>query len=156
MKKSKPIIILLIFLPLVVGLLSAYLTNGNMNLFDQINKPPLAPPAWLFPVALTILYLLMGISSAIVYINKNRSSSNKLGLLLHVFQLIFNFFWSIIFFNMKAYLLAFIWLMVLWLTVLLMIIVDKKVSKTAFLLNIPYLCWLTFAAYLNLAIYILN
>lgn len=149
MKKNKIVIILLIFLPLLVGLLSAYLTKDNMILFDQLNKPPLSPPAWLFPVAWSILYLLMGISSVLVYTNKNRSSINKLGLFLHGLQLVFNFFWSIIFFNMKAYLLAFVWLMILWLSVIFMIITYRKISKTAFVLSIPYICWLTFAAYLN-------
>lgn len=156
MKKNKFFAVLLILLPLAIGLLSAYITSDEMALFNQINKPPLSPPAWLFPIAWTILYLLMGIAAAIVYTSQVNNSSRKIGLLLHCVQLILNFFWSLIFFNMKAYLFSFLWLVLLWLSVFSMIIAYKNVSKSAYLLNIPYLCWLTFAAYLNLAIFILN
>lgn len=156
MKKNKVIIGTLVLLPLGIGLVSTMLTGGNMDLYGQITSPPLAPPRWLFPIAWTILYLLMGIACAIIYNSDSSSPAKKYGLMLHGVQLVFNFFWSILFFNMKSYLLAFIWLVALWISVYLMIMMYKKVSKIAYLLSIPYLCWLCFAGYLNLMIFILN
>lgn len=148
-------IALLIILPLLIGLFSAYLTNDYMNSYGQLNRPPLSPPGTIFPIVWTILYLLMGIASAIVYTSQD-SRERTLGLTLHFVQLILNFFWSIIFFRLKEYFVAFIWLVLLWLAVFSMITNYRKFSKSAFLLDVPYLCWLTFAGYLNLAVFILN
>lgn len=156
MKNKRVFSIVLVFLPLAVGLLSYIITGNNMDIYSQINKPPLAPPTWLFPLAWSILYLLMGIASAIVYTKETDDCAKETGMLLHYIQLILNFSWSIVFFNMQAYLLSFIWLVLLWLAVLFMLIMHRRVSKVAFCLNILYLLWLTFAAYLNLAIFILN
>ena len=125
--------------------------------YGELKKPFLAPPASLFPIAWSILYLLMGVGAALVYTKDTQNDENrKLGIIFHLIQLILNFFWSIIFFNAREYLLAFVWLILLWLSVMSMLINYSKVSKTAFFLNVPYLVWLTFAAYLNLAVFILN
>ena len=90
---------LFIAIPLLIGGLSALITMGNMQLFDSINKPPLAPPKWLFPVAWTILYIMMGIASYFLY--KADSEEGREALVLYGIQLFFNFWWSIIFFNLK-------------------------------------------------------
>ena len=125
--------------------------------YGDMKKPFLSPPGNIFPIVWTVLYLLMGIGAALVYTsNTNNVENKKMGLVFHVVQLILNFFWSIIFFNAKEYLLAFIWLVLLWLAVLSMLLNYKNVSKTAYFLNIPYIVWLTFAGYLNLAVFILN
>lgn len=157
MKKSKYVInIALIVSPLLIGIASAILTSDMMQEYGSLNKPFLAPPTIVFPIAWTILYLLMGIAAALIYSKEEYSEYRTVGLTLHMAQLILNFFWSIIFFNMKKYVFAFIWLIILWLVVISMLNNYKKISKTAFLLNVPYIVWLTFAAYLNLAVAVIN
>lgn len=154
-KKIKPYVIS-IALTLGVGGLSALLTAGNMDLYSEIVRPPLAPPPWLFPVVWTILYILMGISSAMIFTSDASKRDINNSLTVYGINLFLNFFWSIIFFNMRAYLFAFIWLIALWVTILLMIIKFIKIKPVAGYLQIPYLLWVTFAGYLTLAIYILN
>ena len=142
-----------IAVPLIVGGLSALFTMGAMKEFATVNKPPLSPPAWLFPVVWTVLYILMGISA---YLVSESDNSGGKALLYYGAQLFFNFFWSIIFFNLQWYLFAFVWLLVLLLLVVITTVLFYRSSKLAGILMIPYLLWLSFAAYLNLAIYILN
>ena len=142
-------------IPLGVGGLSALLTSGNMQMFEEINKPPLSPPGWLFPVVWTILYILMGIALYLVVVAKE----NKGKLAAYISfgaQLFFNFFWSIIFFNARAYLFAFVWLILLWAAIIVNIYFFNKVNKTSAKLLVPYLIWVTFAGYLNFGIYLLN
>ena len=124
--------------------------------YGQLQKPFLSPPAILFPIVWTILYLLMGIGAALIYTKPEKKNYRTTGLALHIIQLVLNFFWSIIFFNLQEYTFAFIWLVILWLVVFSMLANYKKISNTAYLLNIPYIVWLTFAGYLNLAVSILN
>ena len=111
----------------------------------------------LFPIVWGILFVLMGISSAIVYEKRETDKeASQEALKVYALQLAVNFSWTIIFFNMQAYLFAFIWLIVLWVLIILMIIKFKKISPTAAYLQIPYLLWVTFAGYLTLMIYLLN
>ena len=149
--------IVAILIPLAVGALAAFLTRGNMMLYDQIVKPPLAPPPILFPVVWTILYILMGISSARVYLKKESMPQEvSSALTVYALQLGFNFFWSLIFFNLRAFFFAFWWILILWVLIIIMILKFRKIDGIAAAINIPYLLWVTFATYLNLAIYILN
>lgn len=155
-KKIKPYVFG-IAIALGVGGLSSLLTKDNMQIYEQINKPALAPPMILFPIVWGILFVLMGISSAIVYEKRETDKeASQEALKVYALQLAVNFFWTIIFFNMQAYLFAFIWLIVLWVLIVLMIIKFKKISPTAAYLQIPYLLWVTFAGYLTLMIYLLN
>ncbi len=141
---------------LAVGTLSGFLSMDAMEVYSQtIVQPPLSPPGWLFPVAWTILYTLMGISSARIW-QKPEGESRSKALNLYVAQLIVNFFWSLIFFNAQAFGFAVLWLMLLWVLVLLMILQFRKVDRTAALLQSPYLLWLTFALYLNIGVWYLN
>ena len=156
LNKIKPYIISVV-IALAVGGLSALLTAGNMDLYSQINQPPLAPPSILFPIVWTVLYILMGISEAMVYSEKqNKPKEVTSALIVYAINLFLNFFWSIIFFNMRAFLFSFIWLILLWITILIMIIKFYRIKPIAGILQIPYLIWVTFAGYLNLAIYLLN
>ena len=148
-------LVVCIAIPLAVGGLSALLTAGNMQLFEEIDKPPLAPPGWLFPVVWTILYILMGIALYIVITTKTREDKRPAIVSFGV-QLFFNFFWSIIFFNMQAYLFAFVWLILLWLAIIANTYLFYRINKNAGKLLIPYIIWVTFAGYLNLGIYLLN
>lgn len=148
--------LLSIAIPLAVGGISALITNGNMNIYLSVERPALSPPGWLFPIVWTILYTLMGISLYLVSGSNVTQKEKQKAYALFVAQLTLNFIWSPIFFNARWFLAAFMVLVALWLLVLGMIICFYKILKAAGILQIPYLLWLTFAGYLNLAIYLLN
>ncbi len=152
-----PTYLVAIAIPLTVGVLSALITMGNMDIYGEINTPPLSPPSWLFPVVWTVLYVLMGISSAIVYINRERNPDEaRRGLTYYAVSLVVNFTWSIIFFNMQQFLLAFVWLLLLLYLIIKTVISYARVSRAAAYLQIPYILWVAFAGYLNAAIWLLN
>ncbi len=151
---KKPLIVSL-FLPLIVGGLSALL-SGSMSGFENLIKPPLSPPGWVFPVAWTILYLLMGLASYLIYTSQSPTAQKNSALLFYGIQLFFNFFWSIIFFAWEQYLFAFVWLCILWVLIAITTFKFYRISKPAGLLMLPYLLWVTFAGYLNFAIFLLN
>lgn len=140
-----------IAIPLLVGVLSAFLTKDFMISYAELEKPPLAPPAWLFPIAWIVLYILMGISSATVIISRGADNMKyaRAGLEYYAMSLALNFTWSFIFFRAEAYLFSFVWLLVLLWTVVKTYKCYKKVSSVAAYLQIPYIAWLIFAAYLN-------
>ncbi len=143
-------------IPLAVGAVSAAISSSGMSTFQQIDKPPLSPPGWLFPVVWTILYTLMGIGSYLVYTSKTPAGQKARALTVYGIQLAVNFFWSIIFFKLQTYLFAFLWLVLLWILIILTISAFAPISKTAAWLLVPYLLWVTFAGYLNYSIYLLN
>ena len=146
-------LILCIVIPLAVGGLSALSTCGGMEIFQSLNKPALAPPSWLFPVAWTILYILMGVASYLVLVSEKPYHK---ALDIYGVQLAFNYLWPIFFFTLQAYLFSFIWLVLLWLLILAATVMFYRISKPAGYLMLPYLLWVTFAGYLNLSIYLLN
>lgn len=145
-----------IILPLLVGAVSGLLTRNAMGDFQSLIKPPLAPSGWLFPIVWTILYILMGISAYIIRASDTNNEQVDDALTIYHYQLIVNFLWSIFFFNFQWYFFSFVWILLLWVLILLMIKNFSKISTTAAYLNIPYLLWVTFAAYLNLGIWWLN
>ncbi len=157
MKKEIRTYAISIAIALAVGGLSALFTAGNMDIYSRIVKPPLAPPSVLFPIVWTLLYILMGVSAAMIYLRKEENpTAARNSFIFYGISLFLNFFWSIIFFNMQAFLFAFIWLVLLWVSILLTILQYRKISPLAAALQLPYLLWVTFAGYLNLAIFILN
>ena len=143
MSMKKPVIpfILSILLAEAVGALSGFLTREGMELA--------------FPIVWSILYALMGFGSARIWLLEPSPERSR-ALNLYAIQLVVNFFWSLIFFNAQAYGFAFFWLWLLWLLVLLMILAFHKLDPLAAWLQVPYLAWLTFAAYLNLGVWYLN
>jgi len=145
-----------ILLAEAVGGLSGWLTREGTEIYAQtIEKPPLSPPGWVFPVVWTILFALMGTGAARIYLTPP-SKARSLGLNLFIAQLVVNFFWSPIFFNAQAFGFAFFWLLLLWGLVFAMILAFRKADPLAAKLQIPYLIWLTFAAYLNFGVWYLN
>ena len=139
-----------------VGALSGWLTREGTRIYSQtIVQPSLSPPSAVFPVVWTILFALMGIGAALVY-QAPASNVRSRSLLLFLIQLAFNFFWSLIFFNFQNFGFAFAWLIALWVLIVLMILSFRKVNKLAAWLQIPYLLWVTFAAYLNFGVWMLN
>ena len=144
-----------ILLTLAVGGLSGFLTSMGMDSFDALTKPPLTPPSFLFPIVWTVLFILMGVGAARIFMTEPTAARNR-ALIVYVVQLAVNFFWSIIFFNLQAYAFAFFWLILLWVLILTMIYLFCKVDKPAALIQIPYAIWVTFAGYLNLMIWLMN
>lgn len=144
-----------IAIPEAVGALAGFLTREGTQNFQNAAQSVLTPPAIVFPIVWTILYALMGISLARIWLSDDSKARTR-GLTLFLFQLIFNFFWSLFFFNMEAYGFSFLWILGLWLLILLMIRSFSQVDKAAAYLQIPYLLWVTFAAYLNDAAWKLN
>jgi len=142
-----------ILISLGVGILSAICTMGNMDIYSEINTI-IEPPKILFPIVWSILYILMGISSYMIYNSKSKYRNDAL--LIYVCQLIINFFWSIVFFNFRNFLLSFILIVSLDILVILMIYYFYKINKKAALLQIPYLLWILFASFLTYQIYFLN
>ena len=138
-----------------IGGIAGLFTSMGMDEYKLVEKPPLTPPAILFPIVWTILYALMGISVARIWMSPPTKERNH-GLIIYAVQLFFNFLWSIIFFNFQAYGFAFFWLIALWALILGMIIIFNKTDRLAALLQIPYLLWVTFAGYLNLMVWLLN
>lgn len=140
----------------VVGAVSGWLTRDGTEIYQtMLQKPPLSPPGIVFPIVWGILYALMGIGEARVYLAPESRERTR-SLLLYFVQLMFNFFWSIVFFNFQRFGFALVWLLVLWVLILWMVLTFRRVDKTAALLQIPYLLWVTFAAYLNFGVWRLN
>lgn len=155
MRINKHLLLICIAIPLIGGAIASLFTMSSMATFDQISKPPFSPPGWLFPVVWTILYTLMGISSYLVLTSDADKDDIENALKIYAYQLVVNFLWPTFFFNFGWYLFSFIWLVLLWILVLVMIVKFSRINKLAAYLNIPYLMWLTFAAYLNWSIYTL-
>ena len=147
--KPKPLFISLL-ISLGTGALSSLLTPNVSEQYRTLYKPPLAPPGWLFPIVWTILFILMGVAAYLVYISD--SSDMYTALRLYLIQLVVNVGWSFIFFRLNAYLLAFTWLLLLFFLVYLTAKEFYKINKTAGYLMIPYLLWIIYAGYINLAI----
>lgn len=140
----------------VIGAVSALLAGGFSDFFNKYEEPPLLPPKWLFPVVWTILYAAMGYSAYLVKHSYGETAQKKTALTIYWTQLALNFMWSIIFFRFEALWLAFVVIMALWVMIIAMILSFRKISPLAAYINIPYLLWVTFAAYLNLATALIN
>lgn len=156
MKIKWKTLLISIAIPLIVGGIAGFISKDSMSIFETLNKPPLSPPGWLFPVAWTILYALMGIASYLIVTSGAPQKSISRAIKLYGVQLFFNFFWTFWFFYLGLYFFAFIWLLILWVLILATIISFAHISKPAMYLMLPYLLWVTFAGYLNLGIALLN
>ena len=137
MKINYKRLLIFILIPLSLGSLVGILTSTNSNVDSII-------PSWIFPIVWTILYILMGISSYLIYEDTKEIPK------IYIIQLIFNLLWSFVFFTFNLKTLAFIWILFLILLVIIMIRDFIYKNKTAGLLQIPYLIWLVIAAILNL------
>ena len=139
-----------------VGGLSGWLTREGTKIYQSsVAQPPLSPPPLVFPIVWGILFALMGVGAARIYLAPPSRRRTK-ALALFLLQLVFNFFWSIIFFNLQAFGFALLWLLALWGLILWMIFAFARVDRPAAALQIPYLLWVTFAAYLNAGVWVLN
>lgn len=137
--------ILIVLLTFIIGTIPSWFINMDISALIK----PFDIPKIIFPIVWTILYFMMAISYYLV-------SKNDKTFGIYFAQLIFNSLWTVLFFGLKLRLLAFIWLIVLFVLVLIMLIRYYKINKTAGYLLVPYSIWLIFAGYLNLSIYLLN
>lgn len=142
-------------LALGVGALAGVLSRkGVETVYPLLQKSPLTPPGAVFPVVWTVLYLLMGIGLALV-VDKGGANVSQ-AVVLWALQLALNFSWSLLFFAGGYYLASLLCLAILWVAILAMIAAFAVVSRPAAWLQIPYLLWVTFAGYLNWAVWTLN
>lgn len=157
-RKIKPkLLALCLAVPLAVGALSAFLSRTGMQTFAQTaRQPALTPPPVVFIIVWTVLYLAMGAASYLVLRSRSPEPEVAEAMRKYGIQLAFNFFWSIFFFGMMAYLFSFIWLVGLWISIAVNLAAFYRISKPAGLLLVPYLLWVSFAGYLNLSVYLLN
>jgi tryptophan-rich sensory protein len=139
-----------------VGLLSGFLGRSNVNTYMELNKPSFAPPGWLFPIVWIILYLLMAIAAYRIWMKGEQGEDVNEALKFYSLQLVFNFFWSIIFFRFELYGVAFFELLILLLLVIYTTYLFYKIDPLAAYLMIPYLLWLSYAGILNYSIWKLN
>ena len=156
MKRSWKTLLIALAIPLGVGALAALLTRGGMADYTDMVKPPLSPPGWVFPVVWTLLYLLMGYASYLVYTAVGDTIQKQSALRAYAAQLVANFLWPLVFFGLKWYLAAFFVLLVLWVLIYITIRRFSAVNERAGDLLIPYILWVTFAGYLNFGVYFLN
>ena len=157
MKKIQwPRLIAALLLPLAVGGLSAWLTGSFSAVYQSVYKPLLSPPGWVFPVVWTALYLLMGYASYLVWTSDAPDGEKKGALTLYAVQLFFNFVWPLLFFRWRLFWIAFVWLVLLWVLILLTKRRFDGIDRRSGLCLVPYLVWVTFAAYLNLGVSLLN
>lgn len=139
----------------LVGILSAVLSGNSWGVYGELVQPPLAPPGIVFPVVWTVLYALMGASAYLIEQAGGGAQQQK-ALRLYAAQLFVNFLWSIVFFRFQLLGASVLIILVLLLLVACMIRAFYKVDPLAAYLNIPYLLWVAFAAYLNIGVFLLN
>ena len=148
-------LLLCLALPLAVGGLAALL-SGGMDLYKELDRPPLSPPGWVFPVVWSALYLLMGYASYRVLESGAEPAKIRKAWIFYGLQLAANFLWPLLFFGGQMYLAALILLTLLWVLIFLTIRAFSEAEEPAGDLLILYILWVTFAWYLNLGIFLLN
>ncbi len=146
-------LIIITVITFIVGTFFSFFTMNSMDTFKDLSKP-INVPGVLFPIVWSILYLLMSISCYLIV--QSNDKDKKEGIILYAIQLVINSLWTLIFFGFGAYLLSFIWIIILLIVVIIMLAKFYNINKIAMYINIPYVLWLLFAAYLNLGIYLLN
>ncbi len=143
-------------IPFGVAFLSWLLTRNQMDIYSEINNPPLSPPSFVFPIVWSILYFLMGLALYNVRTSPAQQQMKSLGYMIFGIQLFFNFAWTIIFFTFRAYTFAVVWLIALIILIVANIFVFAKSSKAAAYMLVPYLIWCLFALYLTAGVALLN
>ena len=157
--KTKYILTLAVALliPQIIGLLGSLFTSATIpTWYATLTRPELAPPNWVFGPVWTVLFILMGIASFLIFQKGYERRDVRIALSFYGAQLILNLLWSILFFGARNPGLAFAEIVVLWLVLFLTIRKFWPLSKTSAYLLVPYILWVSFAGYLNYSIWILN
>jgi len=145
-----------VLIPVLIGAASGYFSAGSSEVYRDLRQPSFAPPGWLFGPVWTILYILMGVASYRIYMHYKQNRSSLKPLIFYAVQLIFNFFWTIIFFGFGLRGLAFLELLILWILILISLKLFYNEDKLAGYLLLPYLLWVSFAGVLNYSVWVLN
>lgn len=140
--------------PLIVGLAASFITSGKQDIYEDLTKPLLSPPAFLFPIVWTVLYILIGTAEYFAAQNPGYKGSNAKN--WYYIQLALNFIWPIVFFGFEAIKPAVLFIVLLWVASVITLWEFLKMSKTAAMLFIPYILWVSFASYLNVSLAVLN
>ncbi|MDK2826759.1 TspO and MBR related proteins [Methanolobus vulcani] len=141
----------------IPGIFGGFITvNAIQTWYAYLQKPTLVPPNWSFSIVWTLLYLLMGISLYIVWQKGWSMSDVKTAMSIFIVQLFFNFLWSYLFFGLRSPQLGLAGITLLWILIVVNIIQFYRISRPAGLLLVPYILWVSFAAYLNYSIMVLN
>ncbi|MEG0919196.1 MAG: TspO/MBR family protein [Anaerovoracaceae bacterium] len=149
-------LIICVVIPMAIGSITGLILSETMFIFNNLNKPPLTPPGFVFPIVWTILYFLMGISCYLVIRDYTGEKEVRTSVVIYVIQLVVNTLWSFVFFGAQDYRSAFFILLALWFVIIMMILEFGKTSPLAARLQIPYVIWVFFAGYLNFMICRIN
>ncbi len=153
LRKRWPTLVLILVLTLGGGGAVGLATRGSMSVYSQIARPAFAPPAWLFPIAWSILYAAMSVS---LFLAIRKDVPSRATIALYIVQLVVNLAWPFIFFTLQAFGLAFWWLVVLLALVLWLMVRCFRTGPVAGWLLVPYAAWTAFAAVLSFAVARLN
>lgn len=157
MREGFILIVLCITVCQLAGVLGSYFTDMSVSTwYPMLIKPSYTPPGWLIGVVWVVLYTLMGISLFLVLDSKPESGTLKSALIPFGVQLLLNISWSGAFFGLRSPLYALVVIAALWLSIIITMRRFYDVSRIAGVLLIPYIMWVSFAAYLNYTIWRLN
>jgi len=141
----------------MAGIVGSFFTVSAIpNWYAGLVKPVLNPPGWVFGPVWTTLYALMGVAAFLIWRHGWEKKEVKTVLGMFSVQIFLNAIWSIIFFGLHSPIWAFVDIVLLWLAIVWTIVVFYRVSKPAAYLLLPYILWVSFAAYLNYTIWMLN
>ena len=150
-------LIISLFVCQLAGIIGSIFTTPAISTwYATLNKPSFSPPNWLFGPVWIALYILMGLSLYLVWRKQPDTPHANRGLILFCVQLVFNVLWSVAFFGLKSPIAGLVVIVVLWVLILLTILQFSKISELAAILLVPYIVWVTFAAILNLSLFVLN
>jgi len=140
----------------LAGVLGSFFTSPAIpTWYKTLKKPFFTPPDWIFGPVWISLFILIGISLFMIWRRQDRPRF-KLTLVFFLIQLILNILWSVAFFGLRSPLLGLVDIVLLWVAIVLTIQHCLRITRTAGLLLLPYIIWVSFAAFLNFSLWILN
>lgn len=150
-------LVLFVALCEIAGVVGAFFTTSSISTwYAGIRKPDLAPPNWVFAPVWTTLYGLMGVSLFLVWGKTLGKDLGRLAIAVFIIQLILNVLWSYLFFGLRSPFLGLVEITILWFAIAATLAFFIRISRTAGLMLLPYLGWVSLAGYLNYMIFILN
>lgn len=149
--------IVCVSIPLFIGIIGGLFTMESVKTwYTTLNKPSFNPPSWVFGPVWSTLYILIGISSYLVWKKREIVSGYSLAVKIYFLQLFLNLMWSFLFFNQHQIGLALIEIIILLIVIITNAFIFYRINKTAGLLFVPYILWVSFASFLTYSIYTIN